>query len=79
MSAMHPTPVFLRNQEAATVIARVTGPWPFALMGRRANGVLELWQESGAWRDDGAEHPLDIVGHVTPSGQLVAHQGGSPV
>ncbi|MBL9187896.1 MAG: hypothetical protein JNK23_10480 [Opitutaceae bacterium] len=76
---MNATPVFLRNQESATVLGRAQVP-PFALVGRRSNGVLELWQESGAWREDGAEHPLDIVGLVTPSGQLVSLKaGGSPL
>ena len=75
---MNGTPVFLRNQESATVLGR-THVTPFALVGRRGNGVLELWQEGGQWREDGSQHPLDIVGLVTPSGQLVALQGGSPL
>ncbi len=72
------TPVFLRNGATAHVTGRVDVA-PFALVGRQPSGVLELWQEDGQWREDGAEHPLDIVSLVTPSGQLVALKGGSPL
>jgi len=77
---MKGTPVFLRGGQAAHVTGRVTGPWPFALIGRMADGDrLELWQENGRWRDDGAEHPLDIVSVVTPGGAVMAFAGESPV
>jgi len=72
------TPVFLRNGTAARVTGRAHVP-PFTLVGRQASGVLELWREDGEWREDGAQHPLDIVSLVTPSGQLVALKGQSPV
>lgn len=72
------TPVFLRNGQTAHVTGRVNVP-PFALVGRQNGGQLELWQEDGEWREDGAAHPLDIVSLVTPSGQLVALKGQSPV
>ncbi len=77
---MNPTPVFLRCGKAAHVTGRVTSPWPFALIGRTVEeSRLELWQENGRWRDDGTDHPLDIISLVTPGGMLVAFAGESPV
>lgn len=75
---MNVTPVFLRNGEAAKVLGRVAVR-PFALVGRRGGGTgeLELWQESGAWREDGAEHPLDIVSLVLADGQIVQLKAGA--
>ncbi|MBI5770801.1 MAG: hypothetical protein HZA93_23695 [Verrucomicrobia bacterium] len=71
------TPVFLRNGEAATVTGRINVA-PFALLGRRNSGTLEMWQEQGEWREDGREHPLDIVSFVTPGGGLVALKENQP-
>lgn len=77
---MNPTAVFLRCGKAAHVTGRVTGPWPFALIGRTVEeGRLELWQENGRWRESGEAHPLDIVSLVTAGGALVAFAGESPV
>lgn len=56
-------PVILRNGQRAEIIDSpvtilATG---FAFQGRTASGQLELWTARGCWREDGTEHPLDII------------------
>jgi len=69
--------VFTRDGTAAklTGCASVAG---FPLCGRRNDGVLELWDKYGRWRQDGADHPLDIVSIVTPTGATVPFLGLAP-
>lgn len=70
------SPVFLRCGLAATL----TGAGPvagFALLGRLSDGTLELWDARGRWREDGADHPLDIVS-ILQDGQPVPFHGLPP-
>lgn len=57
------TPVLLRNGTLAEIVRGnpITCPAGFPLTGRTRNGQLELWKSCGHWREDGTEHPLDIV------------------
>lgn len=34
---------------------------PFVYEGRVAGRHLELWTETGRWREDGQAHPLDLA------------------
>jgi hypothetical protein len=54
------TAVPLRNGEQA----RITGSvqlGEFRLKGLRSNGSFDLWRLDGSWREDGTEHPLDLL------------------
>lgn len=41
----------------------------FCLQGHDSDGQPHLWGDLGAWREDGKEHPFDIVS---------SHAGGFP-
>lgn len=55
--------VILRNGQRAEIIESpmVLLASGFAFQGRTASGQLELWTARGNWREDGTEHPLDII------------------
>jgi hypothetical protein len=72
--------VRLRNGWTAHVRAAQGSPYPFTLMGqiRAPEGfTIDLWQHSGAWKEDGAIHPLDIIGVLDAAGVLHALQNNT--
>ncbi len=61
-------PVVLRNREAAFISRCPEGP--FELQGTTNAGSYDLWTKDGFWREDGTEHPLDIIGVICTDGIL---------
>lgn len=75
---MNGTPAFLRNGKAVVLTGRSNVP-DFPIQGRRnGDGALEVWRRDGRWREDGADHPLDITHIVTAHGQTVEFLGLAP-
>ncbi|HEY1791536.1 MAG TPA: hypothetical protein VGG34_01345 [Opitutaceae bacterium] len=80
--SLKPTPVVLRNGDPAAVTGRIKLDG-FRVQGfRRLKAAFchpleahELWTGDGHWREDGGEHPLDIVKIVTPDGNQITAEG----
>lgn len=65
---------FLRDGQAVVITGRLQHA-TFPLVGRRnGTGAMDLWRHDGRWREDGAEHPLDITHVLTPCGVKVEFQ-----
>jgi hypothetical protein len=68
----HSKLVQLRNGQRAMVHFCNPSVPPFVLFGRIVQNPIwpDLWRQDGAWREDGTEHPLDIIGSLTATGAL---------
>jgi hypothetical protein len=72
--------VRLRNGWKAHVRAAQGSPYPFTLQGEimaPEGRTIDLWQHSGSWREDGSNHPLDIIGVLDGAGVLHALQNNT--
>ncbi|HZZ20289.1 MAG TPA: hypothetical protein VFE25_13010 [Opitutaceae bacterium] len=68
------TTVLLRDDSVGTITNTVDQP-PFKLVGQHERGNVELWRADGRWREDGSDHPYDIVAVQKSDGTLVKVQG----
>lgn len=68
-----PAAVRLRDGSFGSIEHVVDGTEPMILLGyRAADNSEQLWRFDGCWREDGSEHPLDIVAKVitAPDGKI---------